>query len=688
VTALDDVISKISSSEGVFSFDHLERARVLIVDDEQHNRDLLEAMLSAEGFELATSATAEQALEIVRERPPDLILLDVMMPGMDGYELTRTIKSSPISRNIPIIICSALDGREARILGLRAGAEDFLSKPIDRAELCARVRNLLRLKAYGDYYGRYSEILENEVTLRTADLVERSRALEAHGTALERSEERINYALGAANMGIWELDLQTQQVTWSETMAAVFGLPDLYVPATPDEFFELVHPDDRQLVARAATAARSAGTGYEVEFRLLREDGSQRWVSSRAQMVTDAANTPVRLLGVSSDISERKSLEAQLRQSQKMDAVGQLAGGVAHDFNNILTAILGYSNLVIETLEASDPRHRDLVQVLTAGERAAGLTRQLLAFSRKQILQPTTVDLNALVSGMRPMLSRLIGEHVDLVPSLAPGLGVVRADLGQFEQVLMNLVVNARDAMPAGGRLTVETANVELDQSFMQHAVIEPGPYVMLAVSDTGIGMTETVKHRLFEPFFTTKEQGKGTGLGLAMVYGIVKQSGGYIWVYSEPGKGSAFKVYLPRVTAEAAPIASAPVSAATAIVTETVLIVEDDDAVRSLLRTMLERAGYRVLDAARPEHAHAIFEQHDQAIDLLVADVIMPGSSGPALYRQLTAQSPSLKVLFVSGFTDDTVFHQGQLDPEVEFLQKPFTAGALHERVREVLDR
>ena len=370
----------------------------------------------------------------------------------------------------------------------------------------------------------------------------------------------------------------------------------------------------------------------------------------------------------------------------RSEAVGQLAGGVAHDFNNILTAVLGYSEFVMETLEPQDERRADMEEVVKAGKRAAILTRQLLAFSRKQILQPTAVDLNALVTGIRPMLSRIIGEQVDLVAVLAPDLGIVRADHGQIEQVLVNLVVNARDAMPSGGRLTVETGNIVLDQSFMKDIVIYPGPYVMLAVSDSGIGMSEQIKLRLFEPFFTTKEQGKGTGLGLSTVYGIVKQSGGYIWVYSEPGKGAAFKVYLPLADPGVALEAVVETATAPATGSETVLLVEDDEAVRALMSTMLERAGYVVFVAATPVQAEAVFTEHIDAIDLLVADVIMPGGSGPALYERLSALRSELRVLFVSGYTDDTVVHQGQLTPNFDFLQKPFTAETFNRRIREAL--
>jgi nitrogen-specific signal transduction histidine kinase/CheY-like chemotaxis protein len=392
-------------------------------------------------------------------------------------------------------------------------------------------------------------------------------------------------------------------------------------------------------------------------------------------------------MGIGMDLGDRKALEAQFRQAQKMEAVGQLAGGIAHDFNNLLTSILGYSGFVMDTFGPQDRRRADMDEVVKAGQRAAGLTRQLLAFSRKQVLQPTRLDLNALVTGMHPMLSRLIGEQVELVPDLAADLAAVRADPGQLEQVLMNLVVNARDAMPGGGVLTIQTANVDLDQSFMNEAVIRPGAYVMLAVSDTGVGMTEATKSRLFEPFFTTKGPGKGTGLGLATVYGIVKQSGGYVWVFSDLGKGTAFKMYLPRadeggdLAPRIVPEHGAPAG------TETVLVVEDEEAVRLLTRRILEDANYRVFDAPNPQQAEAIFDQHPNVFSLLVTDVIMPGSTGPKLFEQLVRKQPNLKVLYVSGYTDTAIIDSGEIDPAIELLQKPFSANSLKRRIREVLD-
>jgi two-component system cell cycle sensor histidine kinase/response regulator CckA len=583
----------------------------------------------------------------------------------DIYELTYFRKDG--SRFPAVVSVTALRDAQDGIIGyLLIGTDNTARKQVE--EECKKLEQRLR---------------------DTADLVERTKTFEQHATALRRSEERTNFALGAARIGVWERDLVTRRVTWSETMAPLFGLTPEQAPPDAEAFLALIHPDDRRMLEDSMAQAVSQRTDFEVEFRALWPDGSTHWLAGRARMLRDADDKPLRMLGITTDISARKSLEAQFRQVQKMEAVGQLAGGLAHDFNNLLTAILGYSDFVIDTFGPQDPRRSDMEQVVIAGRRAAALTGQLLAFSRKQVLQPTAVDLNALVTGMRQMLSRLIGEHVDLVAILAPDLRVVRADPGQLEQVLMNLVVNARDAMPSGGRLAIETANVELDESSVrQHGAVRPGSYVMLAVSDSGIGMNQETKRRLFEPFFTTKEQGRGTGLGLATVYGIVEQSGGYIWVYSEPGKGATFKVYLPRADSHDDVEKRIVSGEAMAAGTETVLVVEDEDAVRFLTRRILERAGYRVFDASNAQQAEALFDQHMSLFHLLVTDVIMPGSSGFKLFERLARQRPDLKVLYVSGYTDDTIAHQGQLKPGVEFLHKPFTADALNRRIREVLDR
>jgi len=424
------------------------------------------------------------------------------------------------------------------------------------------------------------------------------------------------------------------------------------------------------------------------------KDGSTKWTETQMSFIRDGTGRPVGILGTARDITERRAaaesqahLEEQLRQSQKMEAIGRLAGGVAHDFNNLLTVITGRTSMLLDRARMNDRERQDLEIVLEAGERAAALTRQLLAFSRKQILQPRVLDLNGVIKGLAPMLQRLIGEDVELgIVSRAPESAVL-ADPGQLEQVVMNLVVNARDAMPQGGRLTLETGNVELDEAFArEHVGVQPGPHVRLAVNDTGVGMDAATRARIFEPFFTTKPEGKGTGLGLATVFGIVAQSGGTIWVESEPGRGTTFTIYLPRVrvtTAPASPVASAQAPRGT----ETVLLVEDDDGVRFVGEDALRRLGYHVLPARNGEEALRASAAHAGRIAILVTDIVMPGMSGPDLHARLAVERPDMKVLFLSGYAPDAVVRNRILDPSTAFLEKPFGPEALARKVRHTID-
>jgi two-component system cell cycle sensor histidine kinase/response regulator CckA len=444
---------------------------------------------------------------------------------------------------------------------------------------------------------------------------------------------------------------------------------------------EYAHSERRRLIAGEAHSS-------DLTLRLLRRDGMVVWVYANTSVVQNAAGAPLYFLVYLRDVTERKLLEEQLRQAQKMEAVGQLAGGVAHDFNNLLTAIIGNAELLLREIAPDDTRRLDVLEINRAALRAAGLTRQLLAFSRKQVLQPRIVDLNAVVSDLTAMLRRIIGEHVELRLQLQPGLGRVLADPGQLEQVITNLAVNARDAMPSGGTLTIRTADVDATQVPPRTPEPTPmlGPLVELSVTDDGVGMDERTQSRLFEPFFTTKELGRGTGLGLATVYGIVRQSGGHIRVSSRLHHGSTFTVYLPRAAGRAEDAAESPGWTEQPGGAGTVLVVEDEETVRRLACRVLRTKGYRVIEAEDPASALRLMREHDGPIDLLVTDIVMPGMTGPALVERLIADRPELKVLYITGYAEEAIERQGTLPAGGALLEKPFTARQLADRVRAAL--
>ncbi len=439
---------------------------------------------------------------------------------------------------------------------------------------------------------------------------------------------------------------------------------------------------------RAMWSKVSAGESWHGRLVNKKKDGTQYTEDATISPVRNSAGAITSYVAVKRDITPLLALEAQFFQAQKMESIGRLAGGVAHDFNNLLTVILSFTGLVLEELEAGDSRRDDLQAVKEAGERATRLTRQLLAFGRKQVLQPEVLDLNRILVEMDKMLGRIIGEDIRLEWVRAPSLGLVKADPGQLEQVVMNLAVNARDAMPEGGRLTIETANVVLDEQDVEgRLTVQPGAYVMLAVSDTGVGMDKATRASVFEPFFTTKKRGKGTGLGLSTVFGIVKQSGGNIWLYSEPGKGTTFKIYLPRESAsEAAPAAKSSTTPPRSFGSETILVVEDEASLRKVVGRMLEAAGYTVLAASTGAQALTLAAKHPGEIHLLLTDVVMPKMSGAAVAKKLAATGRSPAVLYMSGYADDAIVHHGVLAAGLHFLSKPFSGADLTRKVREVL--
>lgn len=490
----------------------------------------------------------------------------------------------------------------------------------------------------------------------------------------------------AADM-IAVVDVKGNRLYNSPSYEKILGYTPEDLAGTPP--FEQIHPDDREKVRKAAMEASLTGEGQSVEYRMRHKNGSWRTLESRASTILNEHGAVERLVIVNRDTTERKQLEEQFRQAQKMEAVGRLSGGVAHDFNNLLGVIIGYAEILQESLETTNPLRPSVDEVLKAGHRAASLTRQLLAFSRQQVLDPKVLDLNGVVRDMEKMLKRLIGEDIELKTDFESSLALIKADQSQIEQALLNLAVNARDAMPQGGKLTLATANFYMDGDFVRRYPypVQVGDYVLLTVSDNGIGMNATTRARIFEPFFTTKEKGKGTGLGLSMVYGIVKQSGGYIEVASEPGAGASFRIYLPRVDAavDAPTKAELPTSLRG---TETVLLVEDEPSLRALAVHLLESCGYTVLEASNGEHALQVSDEQQRDIHLMLTDVVMPGISGRVLAEELVKRRPQLRVLYTSGYTGQTVGAHGVLAEGSHFIPKPFTKEALARKVREALDQ
>jgi PAS domain S-box-containing protein len=505
--------------------------------------------------------------------------------------------------------------------------------------------------------------------------------------ALRRTSQLLQASQSMAQVGGWEVDPVGNTMFWTDETYRIHDTsPAEYTP-TLASAIQFYAPESIPIIAAAVQEAIVHGTPFDLELELITAKDRRIWVHTKGTVTIDQGRT-VKITGVFHDITEQRELETQLRQAQRLEVVGQLAGGIAHDFNNLLTAIRGYSELVRRNLGPKDRNRADLDQVVLASDRAVELTRQLLAFSRRQVLQPRIVDPGELVAGVAPMLRRLLGEHIELVTYAAPHLGRVKVDPSQFEQIIVNLAVNARDAMPEGGKLRIETTNVELGTAYAaSHPGVTPGLYVALTVSDTGSGMSEAVKAHIFEPFFTTKEPGKGTGMGLATVYGIAQQSGGSIYLYSEPGHGTSFKIYLPRVDDEAGAALPVPI-AVTPTGSETILLVEDEEAVRAYAARILSEQGYVVLEASGGAAALALVAAHPGAIDLLVTDMVMPGLQGHQLGEQLSDIRPDLRVLYVSGFTENSVGDHGVVGEGIAFLPKPYTVDALGRAVRLVLDK
>ena len=503
-----------------------------------------------------------------------------------------------------------------------------------------------------------------------------------------QSTDRLGQMLETAHMSGWEWDLQKGEIAWCENLESLLGLHPGSFEGTSRAFLECVHPEDRDLVVESLNPTLEKGARYEIEFRLLWADQTTRWMRSQGRIFFDEVGRPVQMVGVIMDVTRHVQVEDEMRQLQKMETVGKLAGGIAHDFNNLLTGISGSSFFLLDGLSLEDPLRQEVDQILQQVDRAVNLTRQLLTFSRRQVVQPQILDFVATITNMERLLRHLIGKDIEIVTSLGGEGKCVRIDPGQIEQVIVNLAVNARDAMPEGGMLTFEVASIELDKSYdHQHPGIALEPHVKLTVSDTGHGMDRETLSHIFEPFFTTKEPDKGTGLGLSTVYGIVEQNGGKIEVASTPGQGTVFTIYLPQVEEIAEETVEDPVTSDSLQGSETILLVEDEEVVRRLLQRILSRQGYNLLEACDGEDALQVFAQHRDTIHLLVTDVVMPKMNGSELVRRLKILCPEIKVLYVSGHPEKATDLETELGRDVKLIYKPFQHETLLTNVRSLLD-
>ncbi|HKS55739.1 MAG TPA: ATP-binding protein [Steroidobacteraceae bacterium] len=668
--------------------------QVLLADDNTDMREYVRRLLESNGYRVRAVADGQQALDAARAEPPDLVLTDVMMPQLDGFGLLQAIRADQRLAGIPVVMLSARAGDGAQIEGLDAGADDYLVKPFAARELLARVNSNIQLA-----------IVRREA----------ARAVMQSEQRYLMTQERLSLALSTGRVAVYDWDVDSDRLMIQGPLAATFGVEgdQASVGLPLQTFMEGIHPDDRERTAALVARTVSTGTPFETEYRTV-GGGEVRTVLSRGRIQRKATGERF-FSGILIDLTEQKKAEAllqashssleervanevtsrlrteeALRQAQKMEAIGQLTGGVAHDFNNLLTAIIGG----LDTIRRARPEDASRIQratnmALQGAQRAANLTGRLLAFSRRQPLDPRSLDLNALVRDMTDLLHRTIGEQIELEGVLAPRLWRVEIDQNQLESAILNLAVNARDAMLDGGKLTIETANVALgDEHPQMDFEVMPGEYVALEVRDTGHGMSKDVLGRAFEPFFTTKEAGRGTGLGLSMVYGFAKQSGGHVSIDSEPGVGTAVKMYFPRFTGvsdEAAQREYGPIPRASD--GEVILVVEDNDDVRNYSVMILSELGYQVLEAYDAESALLAMERAER-VDLLFTDVILPGKTGRALADIAKSRWPRLLVLYTTGYARDAIVHHGRLDAGVQLISKPFTFEQLATRVREVLDQ
>jgi len=683
--------------------------RILIVDDGEENRLLIEALLRGDGYEVRAAKNGAEALDCALADPPDLIISDILMPVMDGFGLCRNVKMQDRLRGIPFLFYSATytDPKD-EAFALSLGADRFLVKPQEPETLLAVIRELfssplsVTAERPGDelpdesrYFKDYSEALFRKLGKKAADLEKTNLDLERIIQDRIRGEEalrasELKYRIVAENTYSWEFWRSPEGAFrfLSSSCRRVTGHESAEFLKDPGLKRRIIHPDDLPSYEAHQENVEMRREAGSLEFRILHADGTYRWIAHDCQPVfaDDGAYLGVR--GSNRDVTGQKQLEEQLRQSQKMEAIGQLAGGVAHDFNNILTGIMGYAQILQTRMEKDSPLRGFVDQILGASERASNLTQSLLLFSRRQEAKLQPVNLNALIRNMEKFLKRIIGEDIELKTSLSEETITLHADSGMIEQVIMNLIVNARDAIRAGGVLSIETDLIDIDEEFVRlHGYGAPGRYALMSVTDTGIGMDGKTRERLFEPFFTTKEAGKGTGLGLSIVYGIVKRHNGYINVYSEPGQGATFRLFFPCAEAgieQASP--KTPVDPPRGV--EAILVVDDDPVTRQLLELYLTSLGYQVILAEDGQDAVDKLRSRADGISLVIMDTIMPRKSGKEAAREMRRFREDVRILFMSGYPPDTVRDRGLLEEGATVMMKPLKLLHLAQTAREAIDR
>ena len=651
-----------------------EKPVILVVDDIPDNLSLMSAIIS-EDYRVKVASTGQKALEIAHsENPPDLILLDVMMPEMDGYEVCRRLKAEAETRDIPVIFVTALRDTEDERLGLDLGAADYIFKPINPVVVLMRIRTQLNLKAAADYLRDKNLLLEQEVERRTEEVKE----------SYFLNQQIIN----SVQEGIVVHGRDLRYLVWNPFMEILSGLPASYVVGKhPAEIFPFMK-DSGAIEQLEKAIAGKIVTGEEFPFDVA-ATGRKGWTLSSAVPLSNASGEIIGVIRTLRDITGQKMVEEQLRHSQKMEAFGQLAGGIAHDFNNILSVIMGYGNILAADAGLEEGQREQVDQIITASERAVQLTRGLLAFSRKGVMTPALVNLNDIVRHVHKFLVRVIGEDIRLEEELAEaGKLPVHVDSGQIEQVLINLATNARDAMPNGGILTIATGLQEIEAPLQHHdGFCEPGRYAWISVSDSGTGMDEETCRRIFEPFFTTKEVGKGTGLGMAIVFGIIRQHKGFITVESRPAQGTTFRILIPLSGME--PALDPPKKEKWVLQSgqETILLGEDDAGVRKVISAVLAQQGYKVIQAVDGEDAVRKFEENRDSIDMILMDMIMPNKNGIEAYDEICRIKSGVKILFSSGYAPDLMKDRVASSKGIEIVMKPVQPQELLQKIREMLE-